>query len=25
VPIDFRQLFPDAKPGASRANRKEPT
>ena len=25
VPIDFRQLFPDAKPGASQANRKEPT
>ena len=25
VPIDFRQLFPDATPGASRANRKEPT
>jgi RNA polymerase sigma factor (sigma-70 family) len=25
VPIDFRQLFPDAKPGASLANRKEPT
>lgn len=25
VPIDFRQLFPDAKPGASHANRKEPT
>jgi RNA polymerase sigma factor (sigma-70 family) len=25
VPIDFRQLFPDAKPRASRANRKEPT
>jgi len=24
VPIDFRQLFPEAKPGASRANRKEP-
>ncbi len=25
VPIDFRQLFPDARPEASRANRKEPT
>jgi RNA polymerase sigma factor (sigma-70 family) len=25
VPIDFRQMFPDAKPEASRANRKEPT
>ena len=25
VPIDFRQLFPDAKPGGLRANRKEPT
>jgi len=25
VPIDFRQLFPDAKPGTSHANRKEPT
>lgn len=25
VPIDFRQLFPDAKLGDSRANRKEPT
>ena len=25
VPIDFRQLFPDAAPGASHANRKEPT
>jgi RNA polymerase sigma-70 factor len=25
VPIDFRKLFPDAKPGASQANRKEPT
>jgi RNA polymerase sigma factor (sigma-70 family) len=25
VPIDFRQMFPDAKPGASRASRKEPT
>jgi RNA polymerase sigma-70 factor len=25
VPIDFRKLFPDAKPEASRANRKEPT
>jgi RNA polymerase sigma factor (sigma-70 family) len=25
VPIDFRQLFPDAKRGDSRANRKEPT
>ena len=25
VPIDFRQMFPDAKPGASQANRKEPT
>jgi RNA polymerase sigma factor (sigma-70 family) len=25
VPIDFRQLFPDAKSGASQANRKEPT
>lgn len=25
VPIDFRQLFPDATPGASHANRKEPT
>jgi RNA polymerase sigma factor (sigma-70 family) len=25
VPIDFRQLFPDAKPGASQASRKEPT
>jgi RNA polymerase sigma-70 factor, ECF subfamily len=25
VPIDFRQLFPEAKPGASHANRKEPT
>jgi len=25
VPIDFRQMFPDAKPGASHANRKEPT
>jgi RNA polymerase sigma factor (sigma-70 family) len=25
VPIDFRQLFPDAKSGASRTNRKEPT
>jgi RNA polymerase sigma-70 factor (ECF subfamily) len=25
APIDFRQLFPDAKPGASHANRKEPT
>jgi RNA polymerase sigma factor (sigma-70 family) len=25
VPIDFRQLFPDRKPGASHANRKEPT
>jgi RNA polymerase sigma-70 factor len=25
VPIDFRQLFPDAKPETSRANRKEPT
>jgi RNA polymerase sigma-70 factor (ECF subfamily) len=24
VPIDFRQLFPDAKPGPSQANRKEP-
>ena len=24
VPIDFRQLFPEPKPGASRANRKEP-
>jgi RNA polymerase sigma factor (sigma-70 family) len=24
VPIDFRQLFPDAAPGASHANRKEP-
>jgi RNA polymerase sigma factor (sigma-70 family) len=24
VPIDFRRMFPDAKPGASRANRKEP-
>jgi len=23
VPIDFRRLFPDAKPGASRADRKE--
>ncbi|HET6931577.1 MAG TPA: sigma-70 family RNA polymerase sigma factor [Candidatus Acidoferrum sp.] len=25
VPIDFRQLFPDAKPGGLQANRKEPT
>ena len=25
VPIDFRKLFPDAKPGVSQANRKEPT
>jgi len=25
APIDFRQLFPEAKPGASRVNRKEPT
>jgi RNA polymerase sigma factor (sigma-70 family) len=25
VPIDFRQMFPDVKPEASRANRKEPT
>ena len=25
VPIDFRQLFPEARPGASEANRKEPT
>jgi RNA polymerase sigma-70 factor len=25
VPIDFQQLFPDAAPGASHANRKEPT
>jgi RNA polymerase sigma-70 factor (ECF subfamily) len=25
VPIDFRRLFPDAKLGASQANRKEPT
>jgi RNA polymerase sigma factor (sigma-70 family) len=25
VPIDFRKLFPDAKPGISQANRKEPT
>ena len=25
VPIDFRRLFPDVKPGASLANRKEPT
>ena len=25
VPIDFRQLFPEAKPGPSHANRKEPT
>jgi RNA polymerase sigma factor (sigma-70 family) len=25
APIDFRQLFPDAKPETSRANRKEPT
>jgi RNA polymerase sigma factor (sigma-70 family) len=25
VPIDFRQLFPDATPGPSQANRKEPT
>jgi hypothetical protein len=25
VPIDFRQLFPEAKPGPSQANRKEPT
>jgi RNA polymerase sigma factor (sigma-70 family) len=25
VPIDFRQLFPDAKPRISQANRKEPT
>ena len=24
VPIDFRKLFPDAKPGISQANRKEP-
>jgi len=25
VPIDFRQLFPEGKPSASHANRKEPT
>jgi RNA polymerase sigma-70 factor len=25
APIDFRQLFPEAKPGASPVNRKEPT
>jgi RNA polymerase sigma factor (sigma-70 family) len=25
APIDFRQLFPEAKPGSSHANRKEPT
>ena len=25
VPIDFRRMFPDVKPEASRANRKEPT
>jgi RNA polymerase sigma factor (sigma-70 family) len=25
VPIDFRQMFPDTKPGVSQANRKEPT
>jgi RNA polymerase sigma factor (sigma-70 family) len=25
VPIDFRQLFPEVKPGPSQANRKEPT
>jgi RNA polymerase sigma factor (sigma-70 family) len=25
VPIDFQQLFPDAKPSTSHANRKEPT
>jgi RNA polymerase sigma factor (sigma-70 family) len=25
VPVDFRQLFPDARPEAPRANRKEPT
>ncbi len=25
APIDFRQLFPDAKPGPSQVNRKEPT
>jgi RNA polymerase sigma factor (sigma-70 family) len=25
VPIDFRKLFPDGKPGTSQANRKEPT
>jgi RNA polymerase sigma-70 factor, ECF subfamily len=25
APIDFRQIFPEAKPGPSQANRKEPT